>query len=109
MATVTPERDQTGAAEPPPEGTGPPAAPPRTCAACGAALAPEQDWCLECGTAAPGRLGGRPGMRSAVAVAVLTLLLVGGAVAASYAALSTDANRRASTTTPADAAPVANA
>ena len=33
----------------------------RACATCGAPLADGQDWCLECGTAAPGRLGGAPG------------------------------------------------
>jgi hypothetical protein len=69
------------AAAPEPESAG------AACATCGAAMAPDQDWCLNCGQAAPGRLGGRPGMRAAATVAALTLALAGGAVAASYAAL----------------------
>ncbi|HWT92869.1 MAG TPA: hypothetical protein VN238_07720, partial [Solirubrobacteraceae bacterium] len=36
----------------------------RACTNCGAGLTPEQDWCLECGTAQPGRIGGRPGWRA---------------------------------------------
>jgi hypothetical protein len=54
-----------------------------------------QDWCLECGTAAPGRLGSRPGWRAAITVVSVTLLLVVGAVLASYAALTSDAERTA--------------
>jgi len=61
----------------------------RTCKSCGATMEPGQDWCLACGTAA-GRLGERPGLRSAMTVLGLTLLLVGGAVAAAFAALSED-------------------
>src|ERR687890_688196 len=61
----------------------------RTCTSCGATLEPGQDWCLACGTAA-GRPGERPGWRSAMTVLGLTLLLVAGAVAASYAALRSD-------------------
>jgi len=56
----------------------------------------DQDWCLECGTAAPGRLGARPGWRAAFTVVGLTTLLLTGAVAASYAALTGDAQREAS-------------
>jgi hypothetical protein len=56
----------------------------------------DQDWCLECGTAAPGRLGARPGWRAAFTVVGLTTLLLTGAVAASYAALTGDAQRDAS-------------
>ena len=52
-------------------------------------MAPEQDWCLACGMAA-GRLGARPGSRSALTVLGLTGLLLAGAVAASYAALRED-------------------
>jgi len=54
-----------------------------------------QDWCLDCGTAAPGRLGARPGWRAAFTVVGLTLLLLVAAVAASYAALTGDAEREA--------------
>jgi hypothetical protein len=69
-----------------------PDAPPesRPCPNCQAPMAPGQDWCLACGQAAPGRLGGRPGGRAAATVAALTLALCGGAVAASYAALQDD-------------------
>src|SRR5919107_1157138 len=61
----------------------------RTCTSCGATLEPGQDWCLACGTAA-GRLGEHPGRRSAMTILGLTLLLVAGAVGASYAALRSD-------------------
>jgi hypothetical protein len=90
--------DQT--AEPAPEAV------PRACATCGAEMAPDQDWCLSCGQAAPGRLGGRPGMRAAATVAALTLALAGGAVAASYAALRNGDDRPA--TSVAQAPPAAD-
>jgi hypothetical protein len=80
--------------------------PRRQCDRCGSAMALGQDWCLECGTAAPGRLGGRPGWRAAVTVVGLTLVLAGGAVAASYAALSSDAQKEASKAPPPAAAPI---
>jgi hypothetical protein len=72
-------------------------------------MAPGQDWCLECGTAAPGRIGGKPGWRAGATVVGITLLLVAGAVAASYAALSGDANREAAKPAPPSATPVAQA
>jgi hypothetical protein len=87
----------------------------RSCANCGTPLAPGQDWCLECGTAAPGSLGGGPSWRQALTVIALTLLIVGGAVAASYAALSsqstraTTAPRIVAVTAPQPAAPAAPA
>jgi hypothetical protein len=65
----------------------------------------DQDWCLSCGTAAPGRLGERPGWRAATTVVGLTLLLVLGAVGAGYAALTGDANRQAAAPAPPSAAP----
>lgn len=55
-----------------------------------------QDWCLECGTAAPGRLGARPGWRAASTVVGLTTLLLCCGVVAAYAALTSDAQRTAS-------------
>jgi hypothetical protein len=81
-----------GAPPQPPEET-PEHTPPEpealTCGTCGATMAPGQDWCLECGTAAR-RLRDRPGARASLTVLGLTLLLVAGAVAASYAALRHD-------------------
>jgi hypothetical protein len=63
----------------------------------------DQDWCLTCGTAAPGRLGERPGWRAASTVIALTLLLVLGAVAAGYAALTGDSQPKAAAPAPAAA------
>src|SRR4051812_45349271 len=90
------------AAAPAPE----PAPDVRTCPTCEAPMEAEQDWCLNCGQAAPGRLGGRPGMRAAATVIALTLTLAGGAVAASYAALQSDAHRDATQPAQAGGAPV---
>jgi hypothetical protein len=84
------------AASPSPNGGSPAGAPQVACEVCGGALQRGQDWCLECGTAAPGRLGARPGWRAAFTIVGLTLLLVCGAVLASYAALTSDAERTAS-------------
>jgi hypothetical protein len=55
----------------------------------------DQDWCLTCGTAAPGSLGQRPGWRAASTVIALTLLLVLGALGAGYAALTGDSHQKA--------------
>jgi hypothetical protein len=63
--------------------------PARACAHCGAALDDGQDWCLQCGAAAPGSLeGGGTGWRSATTVLAVTTVLVLGAAAAAYAALT---------------------
>jgi hypothetical protein len=64
---------------------------PRACDTCATPLAAEQDWCLECGTGMP--RGSRPGWRPIVGVLGTTLLLVGGALTASYAALSAKSRR----------------
>jgi hypothetical protein len=93
----------------PAEPAGEAPAPARACRSCGAPMLPEQDWCLSCGTAAPGRLGRRPGWRAAATVAALTLTLVGGSVAAAYAALTTDATQEAAAPPPPAASPIAQA
>lgn len=72
-----------------------------TCGNCGAEMAPAQDWCLNCGAAAPGRLGERPGWRAFSTIATLTALLVLGAAAASLAALSSDKRKPVVATAPA--------
>jgi hypothetical protein len=79
--------------------------PERPCATCAAPLADGQDWCLECGSAQPGRLGGRAGWRAALTVLAATTLLATGAVAAAYAALSSEARREAAAPAPPPAAP----
>jgi hypothetical protein len=81
-------------------------APDFACEACGAAMERGQDWCLECGTAAPGRLGARPGWRAAFTVVGLTTLLLLCAVVAAYAALTGDAERSASTQPPGSIDPI---
>ena len=81
----------------------------RTCEHCGAAMAPGQDWCLDCGTAAPGRLGRRPGLRAATTVVALTLALVAGAVTAGYAAINGNAGRDTAKPPVASGAPIAQA
>jgi hypothetical protein len=89
---------------PPEEALAPPAS-GRTCKACGAAMEDGQDWCLACGTAAPGSLGDRPGWRAASTVVVLALLLVLGAVGAGYAALKSDTNAKTTASAPPPASP----
>jgi hypothetical protein len=90
---ATPEQPPT--TETPPPGFAPEspssaaAAPQRACANCGAALDRSQDWCLHCGAGAPGSLDtGGPSWRSAATVLAATGILVLGAGAAAYAALS---------------------
>jgi hypothetical protein len=69
--------------------------PARACADCGAALDDGQDWCLQCGAAVPGSLDdGAPGWRSATTVLAVTAVLVLGAAAAAYAALTQPGPRK---------------
>src|SRR5690349_20630931 len=99
-----PPVDEQPPAAPAPEETQPVAA--RLCASCAVPLEAGQDWCLECGSAQPGRLGGRAGWRATLTVMAATTILALGAAAAAYAALSSDAQRDASAAAPPAAAPV---
>jgi hypothetical protein len=111
--TATPESKPTpspplSAPEDAANGSGPPGqganvtpAPPlvpepvHACANCGAALDDGQDWCLQCGLAMPGSLeDAAPGWRSATTVLAVTAVLVLGAAAAAYAALTQPAPRK---------------
>jgi hypothetical protein len=108
VALLLRDREATSEVAPePPSGDGALVAPDFACQTCGAAMKAHQDWCLECGTAAPGRLGARPGWRAAFTVVALTLLLVVGAVLAGYAALSSDAERQAAAPSSGDGTPIA--
>jgi hypothetical protein len=82
-------------ATPAPEVSTPGSEAARACANCGAALDGGQDWCLQCGAAIPGSLeGGGPGWRSATTVLAVTTVLVLGAAAAAYAALTQPTPRK---------------
>jgi hypothetical protein len=106
---VAPEVAGQPPGESPPEQTpSPPEAVP-TCASCGTPMQNGQGWCLACGTAAPGSLGRRPGWRAASTVMVLTVVLVLGAIGASYAALTGDSKTKAATPAPTPAAPAQQA
>jgi hypothetical protein len=65
-----------------------PSSAPRTCAKCGLPLQDAQDWCLQCGTGAPGSLSGAPGWRTGIAILGTAALLAVGASVAAYAALN---------------------
>jgi hypothetical protein len=107
VALLLRDRDATpAAATPPPNGDASATVPDYACEACGAGMQRGQDWCLECGTAAPGRLGGRSGWRAAFIVVGATLLLVFGAGLAGYAALTSDAERTASAPTAGNGNPI---
>ncbi len=58
-----------------------------SCAKCGAALAPGQDWCLQCGAGGPDSVGSHA-WRPWALVLGATAALILGAAAAAYAALS---------------------
>ncbi len=60
------------------------------CPRCGRPLAPEQDWCLECGAAARTRLVPTPNWRAPVALLAALLLVAVLALAAAFVALTRD-------------------
>jgi hypothetical protein len=82
------------------------------CPRCGANLAPDQDWCLECGAAATTRILRPPSWKLAAAIVLGVVAAVVVAVVLVVNALSGDADRAAATparapaaTTPAKPAP----
>lgn len=77
------------------------------CPRCGANLARDQDWCLECGAAATTRILRPPSWKLAVAIVLGVVAAVVVAVVVVVNALSGDAGRAAATptTAPAAAAP----
>jgi hypothetical protein len=94
----------TGSAPESRPGEQPAGNPGPACPKCAAPLAPGQDWCLQCGTGAPGSVGNGGG-RALAAVLVTTVVLVLGAAAAGYAALSKKTPRAPTVTTTVAQAP----
>jgi hypothetical protein len=89
------ENDPTAPTGPPgdgpPEGTPPPAdaATPR-CSECGAELADDQTYCIECGTPTPRAPRLRRGRRTGLLIALALLVIGGGAAALAYAVANED-------------------
>ena len=65
------------------------------CRHCGASLAPDQDWCLECGAAATTRILRPPSWKLAAGIVLGVVALVVVAVAIAVNGLSGDAHRAA--------------
>ncbi|HEV7494595.1 hypothetical protein [Baekduia sp.] len=79
-----------------------PAPVPLRCPRCGANVAPEQDWCLECGAPARTRLAPTPNWRAPMALVAVIVLLAGLALAFAFTNLtSDDGSVSAATTAPA--------
>ncbi len=88
----------------PSHATGPQPVPLR-CPRCGANVAPEQDWCLECGAPARTRLAPTPNWRAPMALVAVVVLLAGLALAFAFTSLtSDDGSVSAATTAPAQPA-----
>jgi hypothetical protein len=73
------------------------------CPRCGATVAPEQDWCLECGAPARTRLAPTPRWGIPVAVVVALIAAAGLALALAFVALTDDDGAVVTTTAPATA------
>ena len=69
--------------------------PTRRCPRCDAPLAPEQDWCLECGNAVTTRVARSPGWGVPVAIVVAVLAVAGAAVFITIGVLEDDADKAA--------------
>jgi hypothetical protein len=79
-----------------------PAPVPLRCPRCGSYVAPEQDWCLECGAPARTRLAPTPNWRAPIALLAVIALLAGLALALAFTSLThDDGTVSAATTAPA--------
>ncbi len=90
--------------------TPPTEAPPRQCPRCGASMAPEQEWCLNCGAAVGTRIVAAPGWRTPIVLAAVLGALLAIAIVIAIVQLADDAgtvqqNPVATTPTPTPAAP----
>jgi hypothetical protein len=74
------------------------AAPGEACPLCGAALHPQQEWCLSCGAAARTRLAAAPNWKGPVATLAVVSALSLGVLAAALVKLASGSPATASTT-----------
>ena len=77
------------------------------CPRCGANVAPDQDWCLDCGAAARTRLCPTPNWRAPIAALAVVALLAGIGLAVAFVALTNDSTKAPVTSTAATAPAVA--
>jgi uncharacterized paraquat-inducible protein A len=71
-----------------------------TCPGCAAPVAPEQSWCLRCGTAARTRLAPTPNWRLPLALAAIAVVLALAVLAWAFVALTRDSGPSADTSPP---------
>ena len=76
-----------------------PAPVPLRCPRCGTYVAPEQDWCLECGAPARTRLAPTPNWKAPIALVAVVVLLAGLVLAFAFTELTTDDGRVSAATT----------
>jgi ribosomal protein S27AE len=67
----------------------------RACPTCGAKMAPQQDWCLNCGSAATTEIVNPPGWRAPVAIVLGVVLVAGAALAFAVTRFTNDADKAA--------------
>ncbi len=79
-------------------------APERPCPRCGAALTPEQDWCLACGTAVTTDVQRPPSWRLPLAIVASVVLLAGLALTFAFLELADDPDQLAAAPSPTPAA-----
>ena len=77
------------------------------CPRCGAAVRPDQDWCLMCGAAVTTKVAGAPGWRTPVAIVGVVLAIAAAGLVFAFLEISNDADKAAQATpTPTAAAQV---
>jgi hypothetical protein len=94
---TTAEQSPVAEQDAPPPGA-PQAQPPsQTCPGCGAGMIAGSDWCLSCGAAGNGGRAFGSSWRPLGTIAIIAIVLLAGAGAAAYAALSRSTPKRALT------------
>jgi RNA polymerase subunit RPABC4/transcription elongation factor Spt4 len=78
-------------------------APERSCPRCGSPVRPDQDWCLNCGTAVTTEVAGAPGWRAPVVIVAAVLAVAAAALVFAFLQMSDDATRVAQAPAPSPA------